>query len=230
MNLSHIRRKKPRSSRLNTDPVARFVSFMKDRTGSIAIEFAIVLPILLILVFPTIDYARFILMQQKVIKGAYVIADAVAMSTPVIPGETTQDDIDTIGTYLTEQLLQELCSTADILMLPFPPEAGSGTDRYQIEITQVYNDSNNGSSPTIGWQYDQNSMALTLGGGAVTLPPSLQNNLDPDENLIRVRVTALYEPITPPLPALGVPFLTVQTREHTSYFRARYGDLRNVWQ
>lgn len=208
----------------------RWLRFTKDCKASIAIEFAIILPVLLILLFPTIDYARYILLQQKIIKGAYVIADAVSMSTPVEPGVTTQTDIDTVGTYLTEDLLRALTNTADLLMMPFPPEAGSGTDRYNVEITHIYNSTPGGSTPTIGWQYDQNSQTLTVGGGATTLPDSLQNNLDDDENLIRVRFTAIYDPITPPLQGLGIPFLARQTREHTSYFRARYGDLRNVWQ
>jgi hypothetical protein len=201
--------------------------FAKHTGGTIAIEFALVLPIMLVLLFPTIDYARYILLQQKVIKAAYVMADSVAMSRPV-ETDTTQEDIDKDGTYLTEDLLRELTDTVDILMAPFPAD-GDGGDRYQAEITQIFSDPASGVVGT-GWSYDQNSQALVIGGGAATLPPSLQGNMDPGENLIRVRFTARYEPITPPLQGLGVPFLAQTTLEHTAYFRARYGDLRTVWR
>ncbi len=205
----------------------------QDNNGSIVVEFAIILPIFLMLIFPTIDFARYILLQQKVVKAAYVMADAVAMSRPIEPGVTTQTDIDQDGTYLTESFLKDLVGLTELLMRPFPPEPNNGEDDYyNAEITHIYNKVSNGNgyNPVMDWVISQNVPVLQYPPDIpVTLPDSMVNNLDPDENLIRVVVTATHLPITPSLVDFGVPFLGQQTLSHTSYFRARYGDLSNVW-
>lgn len=213
----------------------RKLKVMQNRRGSILVEFAIILPIFLLIIFPTIDFSRYVLLQQKVIKTAYVMADSVAMSRPVEPGITTQIDIDQDGTFLTQDFLQGLVELTEMLMSPFPEEENTGPDSeelYNAEITHISNDTSSGSSynPVMNWIISQNVPIVQFPPGIpTTLPESMVNNLDEDENLIRVVVRAKFKPITPSLVNLGVPFLSSQTLTHTSYFRARYGDLSIVW-
>jgi len=223
--------------------VKSFIQKFKDSTGTVAIEFSAIVTILVILTFPTIDFARYILMQEKVIKSAHMLADAVSMSRE-ITAATTQAEIDQDGSYLTLQVLQQLMNQINILMVPFADEGAGGVDRYQAVVTHIYNDTGNGG-PALGWQFDQNSMSLYDGarqsvvgvvatandrGNPAVLPPSLAGSLNPTENLIAVEFSALYEPITPGMQGIGVPFLASQTVRHVSYFPARYGNLGCIWQ
>jgi hypothetical protein len=208
--------------------------------GSIMVEFAMIVPIFLILIFPVVDYSRYILIQQKAVKAAAFMGDAVAMSQ-AIEATTTQADIDTNGLLLKPEVLAEVVDTLDVLMMPFESEATSGKELYQAVITQVYRAAD--GAARIGWQYDQNSKSFygaresivgVVGGAGdigspATLPAAIAATLDDGENLIVVEISALYRPITPDLQVINVPFLQEKQLKYTSYYRARYGNLRCVW-
>ncbi len=221
--------------------VKKLKSIITSPQGSVIVEFAFILPIMLLLTFPVIDYSRYILMQQKLTKAASFMADAVAMSRP-IEQATTQSDIDTDGTFLEETTLQDIVNTINIHMMPFAEEQAGGPDRYQAILTHVYKDAN--GIPALGWQFDQNSQRLngapaesTVGvlsgpgdiGSPATMPPELQN-LQDGENLVVAEVFANYEPITPDMSSIGVNFLSAQRLTYRAFFRARYGNLRCIWQ
>jgi hypothetical protein len=216
-----------------------------ENKGATIIEFAFVFPILIIMTFPLIDYARYILLQQKVIKTAFVLGDSVSMSRPV-DGSTTAADISQFGDYLTTELFDSTNGGVDLidsipdLMIPF--QERNGENLWQVVISFVYRP-DAGSPPLLYWQYDEDSRSFNgnrpsqigqvtgfpLAGSPAVLPPTLTASLQPNEGVVVVEVTATHVPIVPDLSGLGVPFITRTDLTHTSYMRARYGDLRYIW-
>lgn len=221
-------------------------SFWQHNKGSVLVEFAFILPILLILTFPLIDYARYILLQQKVIKTAYVIADAITMSRE-IDTTTTAADIAQKGDYMTNDLINSSGSGTDLidsvpdLMQPFVEQPGD--DRWQVVISHVRKP-DAASPPLLTWQYDENSRSYTGApqssvGSVVgfnntvpaTLPAELISSMGDGENIIVVEVTARHDPIVPDLSGgiINAPFLGTTDVEYTAYMRARYGNLQYIW-
>ncbi|GEM_PF-4507824 len=212
-------------------------NFLKNNQGVVLIEFAFILPILLLLTFPMIDYARYVLLQQKVIKTAYVLGDAFTISNP-IEADTDATDIATDGTRLTEAVFAELLGTVPQLMLPFREELGENL--WQVVVSYVLRPA--GGTPQLIWQYDEDSDSFNSGApsniGSVaafnspvnaTLPIDLVSGIGDDEGFIVVEVTGRHEPITPILSALGIPFVSATDVRYTSYMRTRYGDLQYIW-
>lgn len=224
-------------------------NFLRDNHGVVMIEFAFIFPILLLLTFPTIDYARYILLQQKVIKAAYVFGDAVTMSRP-IEADTKASDIAADSTYLTEALLNDpsgpdLVDTLPRLMLPF--EEKSGQNMWQAIITHVRKPP--GGSPEVTWQYNEDTRDFTAtayssgnthgsriasGSGfnrhdPAALPTELLNSMGDNEELIAVEVTAHHKPITPLMGVINIPFVNETDMHYTSYMRTRYGSLQYMW-
>ena len=50
----------------------------RDRDGVSAIEFALILPILITLAYGTIEYGRMLLLSQKLQNGTFILADLTA--------------------------------------------------------------------------------------------------------------------------------------------------------
>lgn len=222
----------------------KMIQFLKDTRGVVLIEFAFILPILLLLTFPMIDYARYILLQQKLIKVPYVWGDAITMSRPV-EADTTLADINADATYLTQVLLDnsagpDLVDTLPQLMLPF--REAQGENLWQAVITHVRKP-DPATPPQIEWQYDEDGRSFTASGrtsnvGVVsgfnnttpaTLPTGLINTMGDGEEIIVVEVSGVHRPITPIITALGIPFVSETTLNYTSYMRTRYGSLRYMW-
>jgi hypothetical protein len=220
-------------------------ALLKSNQGGILVEFAFILPIMLMLTFPVIDCSRYILIQQKLVKAASFMADAAAMSRPIL-ATTTQPQIAQFGDFLTEPTLTGIVDTINIHMLPFDAEQPGGPDLYQAILTHVYADAS--GAPLLGWQYDQNShnlydgartesiVGLVTGPGDIGTPANIANippalrNLQANENFVVAEVFADYTPITPNLSAIGINFLAAQRLNYRAYFRARYGNLRCIWQ
>lgn len=225
-------------------------NLLKDNQGVVLIEFAFILPILLLLTFPMIDYARYVLLQQKLIKTAYVIGDAITMSRAV-EVDTEVGDVVADATYLTELLFdnpngKSLIDAVPQLMLPF--REPTGKNYWQVVITMVRKpDPATGETagpPEIKWQYDEDSRSFNSGSVAsnigvvaafntntpATLPTELMNTMGDGEEIIVVEVTGKHKAITPVLSALNIPFVSDDTLNYTSYMRARYGSLQYIWQ
>ncbi|MDG1287782.1 MAG: pilus assembly protein [Rickettsiales bacterium] len=218
--------------------------FFKDNQGVVLIEFAFILPILLLLTFPMIDYARYVLLQQKIIKVAYVLGDSITISNP-IDVATTAVDVAADPTYFQQLLLDDpngpdLIDTLPQLMLPF--REAPNENLWQVVISYVYKP-DPGTPPQLMWQYDEDSRSFTAGSrvsniGIVsgftspidaTLPTELINTMASTEGLIVVEVTGRHNPISPVMGALGIPFVSAEDLQYTSYMRTRYGDLQYMW-
>jgi len=230
--------------------------FFKNEKGLALIEFALVLPIIFALTFPMIDYARYILLQQKVIKTAYVLGDSITMSRP-IDVLTRQSDgagnngVDQNADFLTVNLLNnssgdDLMDTIPLLMSPFQEDpAGDDmeSNRFQVIISHVLKP-DDVTPPQLMWQFNEDDNAFdgtsdsAIGnisgfGNPVTanLPDELTDGMQANENIIVVEVFANHLPITPDLSGgvLGLTFLAQQQLQYTSYMRARFGDLQYIW-
>ena len=76
------------------DKVCR--SFRKRRRGAAAVEFAVVAPIFLLLVFGMIEYGRMVMVQQVLTN-----ASREGARRAVLDGSTNQDVVDDVDPYLS---------------------------------------------------------------------------------------------------------------------------------
>lgn len=77
-----------------------FQRISADRRGLAFIEFALVAPFILLIIFGGIELTRFMLIVQKVDKTAYAMADLTAQYTPATParnsGEISVDEMNNV--------------------------------------------------------------------------------------------------------------------------------------
>ncbi len=78
-----------------------FRSYRKQRTGAAAVEFAVVAPIFLLLVFGMIEYGRMVMVQQILVN-----ASREGARLAVLDGTTRNDVIARVDEYLTSASVQ----------------------------------------------------------------------------------------------------------------------------
>jgi len=93
-------------------------SLRKKRRGAAAVEFAVVLPVFVILVFGMIEYGRMVMVQQVITN-----ASREGARTAVLDGATTTSVQSAVTTYLTNAQLSGGSSTVS----PNPATAASGS-------------------------------------------------------------------------------------------------------
>ncbi len=81
------------------DKVCR--SYRKKRRGAAAVEFAVVAPVFLLLVFGMIEYGRMVMVQQVITN-----ASREGARCGVLDGSTNQDVVDVVTQYLTSGSIQ----------------------------------------------------------------------------------------------------------------------------
>jgi len=142
--------------------------------GTVAIEFALALPIWLTLLLGGFDSAYLMIVSQRVDRVAYSVTDIVTQQETV-----TNDDLDTI-------LL-----AAGELMQPFT----FGT-RGVVIVTSLYKPS--GEATRISWQYTGGGvLARASKIGTVGSTPTLPNglSLNDNENVIAAEVYYVFDPM-----------------------------------
>jgi Flp pilus assembly pilin Flp len=201
----------------------RLYTYPKGNSGAAAIEFALILPVLLILSLPLVDYFQYIMTIQKMNKTAASVADMLVISTPGDGPLANSDPFALTGATLTNVL-----QTSDFLMHPFP---FTGAENARVTVNSIVNQGGTVSAP---WS------AVYNGGGGVSvqgigdtnvLPAGFLGQMFDDENAIAVTVEYRFEPVIP-LPGLGfIPSLAAEDIRITQFFPARNGALtcvRNV--
>jgi hypothetical protein len=176
-----------------------FRSLLSCSRATAAIEFAIILPLLLMMVLPLYDYFRFIMYVQKINKTATSIADMIVMSDPAPPGTA----------LLTDAALRNIHSTANFLMQPFD---FSQPGEQRVRTTSVYNPPG-AQGPGIYWGYEYDGVegarslicnsSATAHQGACSLenqnPGDFEgrfyNGMQDGENAIVVRVCSDFRPM-----------------------------------
>jgi Flp pilus assembly protein TadG len=163
----------------------------KEQRGMAAVEFGLLLPFLVMLLLGCADGAYCLLVNQRVDRIAYTVADLTTQLTPVItPPNTTA--------ALTTADLDSVLIAAGQLMLPFTFNANG-----IVVISSVYNNPTT-SHTTILWQYS-GAGTYNCGGtsfctsriGSVGQTPTLPNNmaLNSGDNMIVAEVFYQFVPL-----------------------------------
>ena len=149
----------------------------RDVGGVAAIEFALLLPMLLALLIGCLEVTFKIWSTQKAEKLAVTLSDVIAQSTNVTSGDLTK-----------------LTSAVDKIMDPFP----FGADKGKVIISSVYWKQGDDEAK-VNWQcpYGDYNGASKFGaeGEDATLPPGF--TLVEKDNIIVAEVFYEYEPIAP---------------------------------
>lgn len=172
---------------------AQWAGLARDRRGVMLVEFALVLPVLVILLLGSYDYGRYVIVHQKVQRTSATIADLVAR-------ETQFDSGDVSG----------IMSAAGHVMSPF----SLGSDGNVI-ITVMTDD---GSGAEIVQQYSGGgSMVTTSRFGTLGATPTLPTGLtvDEDEVVVATEVFFWFDALFLPSWAIG------DTIYDVSFFRPR---------
>ena len=188
--------------------------FFRNEHGIALIEFAIVVPVMLTLVFCSIEYGRYILIAQKIGKSAYQIASITSQYPPVsniIPAPTAEIS----GPNLDNQVL----TLFDRLMAPFNDPA-----REMVVISSIVHKDHRDATPTpqqtanfLQWQRftggitsaPADSISIITGTAPANsertcqdisqqMPQDIATLIDgayQDENIIVAEVAYRYEPI-----------------------------------
>jgi Flp pilus assembly protein TadG len=181
-----------------------------NNRGVASIEFAIVLPVMLSLLFATYELTQYVRAQLKVDSAAQAIADMVAQQAAGVTSGTS----GSLGNF---------CSAGGLMMTPLPVGT-SGTSSnsagaFTLAVASVTNYTSGGV--TIDWESDRSctATATALGSGATTLATSPTNLIPtagtPGDSVIIATVTYVYDsPIQYFFPGLI-------TLTHTAFARPR---------
>lgn len=185
--------------------LSRLVRFRRDDRGALVAEFALTLPLMMIMVMASAEVGRYMLVNQKMDRAATTMADLVAQEEK-----------------MTTATLNGLFSMVSPTMTPFT----LGNNGVMI-VSSIKLD---GSTPKISWQRTGGgtlSSASKIGtqGGTATLPTGM--TVKAGETII---VTELYYNFTtlfvPNTYTIGV--IEDQLLYHRAFFRPRIGALDTI--
>jgi Flp pilus assembly protein TadG len=125
----------------------RVLAFMRDRRGLSAVEFALLLPLLLALYIGGTEITQAVAIDRKVTLTAHTVADLVTR----------------VSATSTSDLQSSFSAAADVI-------APYATGNMTVTVSQIKID-NNGNG-TIDWSCSYQGTAHTA-GSSVTLPPAL---------------------------------------------------------
>ena len=100
-------------------------SYRRKRRGAAAVEFAVVAPVFLLLVFGMIEYGRMVMVQQVLTN-----ASREGARCAVLDGTTHQEVVDTVTAYLTSGSIQG----ANITVTPTNPEDAGFGDPVTVSV------------------------------------------------------------------------------------------------
>lgn len=155
---------------------------LKERCGTAATEFAILLPVVAMLTYGIYAIADAVRIEMKVSNAAASMADLVAQQ---VNGVTSG----------TSGVLGNFCQAGVLMMTPFLVGNGGGT--FSAAMASVTNYSSGGV--TVDWESDKScpTTATAMGANAKTLattPTDLLSNAgSPGDSVIVVQVTYSYE-------------------------------------
>lgn len=143
----------------------RVAQFARDRGGVSAVEFAMLLPIMVTLYFGTVEVTQGLSIDRKVTLAARIAADLVTQAT----------SIDTAG-------VSGVFEASQAMITPYP------ISNLKVTVTAVSVDAT--GKATVAWSDTLNGTAKTK-GAAVTLPSALVVN---NTQVIWSEVEYTYKP------------------------------------
>ncbi len=175
--------------------------FRQDRRGVILVEFALAMPVFVIMILGGVEVARYVLLQQKLNGVASTMADLVAQT------ET-----------LSEAELTTLFTAVDFVAQPFELGANGVVIVSSVGAT-------NGDPPRINWQRSgAGSLTATSQIGAEGDTPNL-----PADFVIRdgesVIIAEVFFEFTP---FIGEQFVPPRQVYHRAMLRPRFGTLETL--
>ena len=138
-------------------------NFKKSESGVSAIEFALIIPVMLTTFFGVSEIANYILAARKVANVTSSAADLVAQDTVINTGE-----------------MNDIMNSLNVVLRPFDPSTAS------IRITSVVADPNTGNT-TVDWS-DARNIAPRAPGSSVTIP----NIVSPGQSVVMAEVSFTY--------------------------------------
>lgn len=136
--------------RLRATALFSFQRFRKDHSGVAAVEFAILLPVMLTLYFGVVEIAQALMVNRKVTSLTRTLGDLAAQS-----GSLSTDDVNNIF------------NAAQTVMMPYTDVAPG------MQIASVTIDANRVAR--VCWAAERNAVSQSLGRGAsVTIPDDLR--------------------------------------------------------
>lgn len=152
-------------------------ALLASKRASVAVEFALIAPLMGLILIGTVQTGQLIMVQNRVTAVADSIADLVTRQKSLASA-----DIAGIG------------QIANILMQPYPPSP------LKFTALEVY-PSPDVAHPKVCWTYQSNGGTEVIASGAnYALPP---NMLETSSTLIVVDVTYAYQPLTANILPLG---------------------------
>lgn len=143
----------------------RLIEFAKDKRGMSAVEFAMLLPLMLTLYLGGVEVSQGISIDRKVTLTARTVADLVAQVS----------SIDTAG-------VNAALGAATAVMAPYPDSS------VKVTVSVVEIDANGNAK--IKWSSSKNGTARAI-GSSVTLPSALNV---PSTSLVWGETTYTYQP------------------------------------
>ncbi len=172
------------SARRSRQPFARFI---KDKQGVAAVEFAFIVPLMLVLLFGMIDVASGVAIDRKVTLTARTLSDLVSQGTKV-----TATDISNFfkmgGAVMTPYSVTPATMTQKV-------SAVSIDASKKAKVVWSYSGAVNGNTVTVTAGYAANTVITTI-------PANL---LVANTQLIWSEVTYTYTPITGYIIKVNVP-------------------------
>ena len=154
-------------------------SFRHDNRGVAALEFAVVAPVLVLLLVGMAEITTRFRVQMKVNHTAGLLAKMVAQQAPSVTGSSTGS-------------LANLCTGAKLAMTPFPSTSFAGAI---ASVTTTA--SGSGTHTSLDWESDTScATTATAIGSAAATGIATSSGLVPDagDSLIIVRVSYVYTP------------------------------------
>jgi len=142
--------------------------YIKSQSGTAFLEFAIMLPVLLLLIFGVIEVTRYVLITEKINNAAHTISSLAARSDSI-----TEDDITNL--FDSTQHIMDPYGNANVI------------------LSSITND---GTASRLNWQRktDSNSNSNVVdGSGIATFPGSF--TISAGETIITAEVFYNYAPM-----------------------------------
>lgn len=172
---------------------------LRSNHGIAMVEFALMLPVLILLLYGAVDLTRYILIAQKTEKLAHTVANVTAQSVT-----------------LTQTTLDRVLTASGDIMQPFP----MGTNGHII-ISSLYRDAS-AAQATVNWRYTGGgTLVATSRLGNVGATPTMPANFtfDARENVIAAEVFYRFTPL------LANPWFGTTTIYRSAFYKPRFGAL-----
>jgi hypothetical protein len=154
-----------------------------DAKAVAAVEFAIVLPFMLLLYVGGVELSRAMAINVKVTATSHSVADMVSQNTQVSAAR-----------------MQSILGASTAILAPYPATDSSGNSLITVTVSEVSTDA--GGNATVQWSQSYNGTSFGTGrtvGQPIILPSSIAgspSNSDPNNNisLILGEVAYAYTP------------------------------------